>query len=67
MNIRELQEKIVQLKQDTDTCILAHSYMSEDICEIADFTGDSYALAVKAKSTKNRNVIMCGVRLWRRW
>lgn len=62
MNIRELQEKIVQLKQDTDTCILAHSYMSEDICEIADFTGDSYALAVKAKSTKNRNVIMCGVR-----
>ena len=62
MNIRELQEKIVQLKQDTDTCILAHSYMSEEICEIADFTGDSYALAVKAKSTKNRNVIMCGVR-----
>ncbi len=62
MNIRQLQEKILQLKIEKDTCILAHSYMSEDICEVADFTGDSYALAVKAKSMKNKNIIMCGVR-----
>lgn len=62
MTVRQLQDKILQLKHDTDTCILAHSYMSEDICEVADFTGDSYALAVKARSTKNKNVIMCGVR-----
>ena len=62
MTVRELQDKILKLKKETDTCILAHSYMSEDICEVADFTGDSYALAVKAKSTKNKNVIMCGVR-----
>ena len=62
MTVRQLQDKILQLKHDTDTCILAHSYMSEDICEVADFTGDSYAMAVKAKSTKNKNVIMCGVR-----
>lgn len=62
MTVRELQDKIIQLKKDTDTCILAHSYMSPDICEIADFTGDSYALSVKAKSTPQKNVIMCGVR-----
>ena len=62
MKVRQLQDKILQLKRDTDTCILAHSYMTEDICEIADFTGDSYALAVKAKDTPNKNVIMCGVR-----
>ncbi|MGN0804748.1 MAG: quinolinate synthase NadA [Candidatus Coproplasma sp.] len=62
MTVRELQDKIIQLKQETDTCILAHSYMSEDICEIADFTGDSYALSVKAKSAPQKNVIMCGVR-----
>jgi len=36
--------------------------MSEEICEIADFTGDSYALSVKAKSAPQKNVIMCGVR-----
>lgn len=62
MTVRELQDRILQLKIDTDTCILAHSYMSEEICEIADFTGDSYALSVKAKSAPQKNVIMCGVR-----
>lgn len=60
--IRDLQEKILRLKAQTDTCILAHSYISEEICEIADFTGDSYALSVKAKSAPQKNIIMCGVR-----
>ncbi len=62
MTVRELQDRILQLKRDTDTCILAHSYMSQEICEIADFTGDSYALSLKAKTAPNANVIMCGVR-----
>ena len=62
MTVRELQDEIFKLKRDTDTCILAHSYMSEEICEIADFTGDSYALALKAKTAAAKNVIMCGVR-----
>ena len=62
MSVRTLQDKILKLKKETDTCILAHSYMSEEICEVADFTGDSYALAVKAKTAPQSNVIMCGVR-----
>lgn len=60
--IKDIQSKITELKNRTDTCILAHSYMSEEICEIADFTGDSYALSVKAKTAPQKNVIMCGVR-----
>ncbi len=60
--IKDLQQKILELKSQTDTCILAHSYMSEEICEIADFTGDSYALSVKAKTAPQSRVIMCGVR-----
>ena len=62
MTVRELQDEILKLKKSNDTCILAHSYMSQDICEIADFVGDSYALSVKAKSAPNSRVIMCGVR-----
>ena len=62
MTIEQVQKKICRLKAETDTCILAHSYMTEDICEVADFVGDSYALAVKATKTDNKNVIMCGVR-----
>lgn len=62
MTVRQLQDEILRLKKETDTCILAHSYMSEEICEIADFCGDSYALSVKAKTAPESRVIMCGVR-----
>ncbi|MDE7082979.1 MAG: quinolinate synthase NadA [Clostridia bacterium] len=60
--IKDLQQQIIKLKKERDVCILAHSYMSEEICEVADFTGDSYALSVKAKTAPQSTVIMCGVR-----
>lgn len=60
--IAKIQEEIFKLKRERDFCILAHSYMPEDVCEIADFTGDSYALAVKSKTAPQKNVLMCGVR-----
>lgn len=60
--IKDLQEKILKLKRERDICILAHSYMPEEICEIADFSGDSYALSLKAKTAAQSTVIMCGVR-----
>ena len=60
--IKDIQEKILRLKAEKDVCILAHSYMSEEICEVSDFTGDSFALAVRAKSAPQGTVIMCGVR-----
>lgn len=62
MTIREIQEEILRLKKEKNICILAHSYVSKEIQEIADFTGDSYALSVKAKDTDAETVIMCGVR-----
>lgn len=62
MNIQEMQTKILQLKKENDICILAHSYQKREITEIADFVGDSYALAKLAQNVKNKTVIMCGVR-----
>ena len=62
MNIQELQQEIIRLKKEKDICILAHSYQTRDIIEIADFTGDSFQLSVKASQVPNMNVIMCGVR-----
>jgi quinolinate synthase len=62
MTIKEIQDKIIKLKKEKDICILAHSYMSEEICEVADFTGDSYALSLKAKTAPQSTVIMCGVK-----
>ena len=60
--LRDIQEKIIRLKKEKDICILAHSYQSEDILEVADFAGDSYALSVKASKVPNKTLIMCGVR-----
>ena len=62
MNITELQKAIIDLKKEKDICILAHSYQTREITEIADFTGDSFQLSVKASEVKNKTVIMCGVR-----
>lgn len=60
--LKDLQQSILSLKKQNDFCILAHSYMPEEICEVADFCGDSYALSVKAKTAPQKNVLMCGVR-----
>ncbi|MGN0149262.1 MAG: quinolinate synthase NadA [Clostridia bacterium] len=60
--IKDIQEEILRLKQENDICILAHSYQAHEILEIADYTGDSYALSVKAANVPNKTVIMCGVR-----
>lgn len=62
MTVFETQQKISELKVKNDICILAHSYVAREITEVADFTGDSYALAVKAQSVANKTIIMCGVR-----
>ena len=60
--IKDIQQQILQLKKDTDTCILVHCYQTHDIVEIADYVGDSFGLAQKAAQTTAKNVIMCGVR-----
>ena len=59
---KELQQKIQQLKQEKDIAILAHSYQSVDILEIADQTGDSFKLSVVAKDMPQSTVVLCGVR-----
>ena len=60
--IQDLQREIIRLKKENDICILAHCYQNPEILEVADFTGDSFALSVKASQTTSQTVIMCGVR-----
>ncbi len=62
MNIKEMQEEILRLKKEKDILILAHAYQSQDILEIADYTGDSFGLSLQAQKAPNKNVLMCGVR-----
>lgn len=61
-SIREVQDEIIRLKKEKNICILAHVYQSRDVLEVADHTGDSYGLSVKASEASAKTVIMCGVR-----
>lgn len=58
----EVQQHILQLKKETGVCILAHSYQSPEILEIADITGDSYRLSAMAGKTDAARLLLCGVR-----
>lgn len=60
--INQIADQIKQLKKEKDVCILAHCYQSENILEIADFVGDSFALSQRAAEVPQKNVLMCGVR-----
>lgn len=62
MTIHEIQKEILRLKQERNACILAHAYQSQEILEIADYTGDSYGLSVQAEKSDCPVVLMCGVR-----
>lgn len=62
MNTREMQDEILRLKKEKGVCILAHAYQSQDIWEVADFVGDSFALSKYAAKAPQDTIIMCGVR-----
>ena len=57
----ELKAEIRKMCGEKDAIILAHYYTIGDIQDIADFVGDSLALARKAAETDARMMVMCGV------
>lgn len=60
--ICDIQSQLRRLKKERGVCVLAHSYTAHEILEAADFTGDSYALSVKAKTAPQKTVVLAGVR-----
>lgn len=58
---KELREEIALLKKEKNALIMAHYYQRDEIQEIADFIGDSLALARKAAQTDADVIVMCGV------
>ncbi|MDO5041561.1 MAG: quinolinate synthase NadA [Peptoniphilus sp.] len=56
-----IEEKIEQLKMEKDAIILAHYYVPAEVQAVADFVGDSYALAKKAKEAPQRVICFAGV------
>jgi quinolinate synthase len=57
----QLLEKIRQLKAQREAVIIAHNYQPGQIQDIADFTGDSLGLSIKAAETDAKVIVFCGV------
>ena len=57
----DLKEEINRLRKEKNAVILAHYYQTGDIQDIADFVGDSLALAQWAAKTTADIIVLCGV------
>src|SRR5260370_32668189 len=57
----DLFAAVADLKRDLNAVILAHYYQEPDIQDVADFIGDSLALAQQAKRTDADVIVLCGV------
>lgn len=58
---KTLKDKVRKLAAERHAIILAHYYTRPEIQEVADFIGDSLALARKASETDAPVLVMCGV------
>jgi len=57
----QLVSEIERLKKEKNAVIMAHYYQNNDIQNIADFLGDSLALAKQAAKTDADIIVLCGV------
>lgn len=56
-----IKDDILRLKKEKNAVVLGHYYLSDDLQEVSDFTGDSLALAQKALQTDCDIIVFCGV------
>jgi len=57
----DYEREIQELKRNLNAVILAHYYQESEVQDVADFVGDSLALAQAAAKTKADVIVFCGV------
>jgi len=57
-----LIDSILELRDKRKAVIVAHNYQADDVQEIADMVGDSFALSKYCASSEAEVIVFCGVR-----
>jgi quinolinate synthase len=57
----DIVQEIIRLKREKNAIIMAHYYQVKEVQEIADFVGDSLALAQQAAKTDADIILLAGV------
>ena len=60
-NDKSVEEEIRALLKERNAILLAHNYQRPEIQDIADLTGDSLELSIKAAKTDADVIVFCGV------
>lgn len=61
MDIEELKYEISVLKKKRNAVIVAHNYQKDEVQEISDLIGDSFALSKYCASSPADIIVFCGV------
>ena len=59
--MKDIKQKINNLKKEKNAIILAHSYQNLEVDEVADYVGDSLYLSRKASETDADIIVFAGV------
>ena len=58
---RELTDRITSLLHERKAILLAHNYQRPEVQDLADLSGDSLELSIKASQTDAEVIVFCGV------
>ncbi len=61
MEMQDIAREIMALKAEKSIYVIAHYYQRNEIQDIADFVGDSYAMAVAARNAGQDIILVAGV------
>lgn len=61
-DIKSMMEEISRLKKERNALVLAHYYQFIEVQHAADFCGDSFELAKRARASDKNTIVFCGVK-----
>ncbi len=61
MNKTDMLRRINELREERDAVIVSHYYQNDEVQEIADMVGDSFALAKYCAASEKSVIVFCGV------